>query len=319
MENSGAGVSKPAVPGGQIDSGQMEMGVRRRLRDKRSDDFAYQEDAREPAKIVEVGAHKEAPLLPEVPQLMDLDESADDETDDVEILITTDESSSENEFMSDDEYRIHFTVEDGWGVKGKGQAEQSKSNTGKWKELSRLRLAILGGRRSGGTSASASGSASASALGSASARASSSTTVRPPIGPHETNVTSTSSGGFTHSTDESRMRDDESMESGGTSASASGSASASALGSASARASSSTTVRPPIGPHETNVTSTSSGGFTHSTDESRMRDDESMELDESMEHNHDDAMDHGPSVAYFDRSGSVLFTEEGARIICSTF
>lgn len=68
-----------------------------------------------------------------------------------------------------------------------------------------------------------------------------------------------------------------------------------------------------------NVTSTSSGGFTRSTDESRMHDDESMDSDESIEHEHDDDMNLGPSVAYFDRSGSVVFTEEGARIICSTF
>ncbi|VFR01949.1 unnamed protein product [Cuscuta campestris] len=144
------------------------------------------------------------------------------------------------------------------GDKGKGHAEQTKSNTGKWKELSRLRHAILGGGRSSGTSASAS-------------------------------------------------------------ASASGSASASASGSASARASGTATVRVPTGPHGMNVTSTSSGGFTRSTDESRMHDDESMDSDESIEHEHDDAMNLGPSVAYFDRSGSVVFTEEGARIICSTF
>ncbi|VFR01442.1 unnamed protein product [Cuscuta campestris] len=50
-----------------------------------------------------------------------------------------------------------------------------------------------------------------------------------------------------------------------------------------------------------------------------MHNDESMDSDESIEHEHDDAMNLGPSVAYFDRSGSVVFTEEGARIICSTF
>ncbi|VFQ90379.1 unnamed protein product [Cuscuta campestris] len=34
MENSGAGVSKPTMPGGEIDLGQMERGVGRRLRDR---------------------------------------------------------------------------------------------------------------------------------------------------------------------------------------------------------------------------------------------------------------------------------------------
>ncbi|VFQ81960.1 unnamed protein product [Cuscuta campestris] len=150
------------------------------------------------------------------------------------------------------------------GDKGKGHAEQTKSNTGKWKELSRLRHAILGGGRSSGTSASASvsasGSASASASGSASARAS-------------------------------------------------------------ARASGTATVRVPTGPHGTNVTSTSSGGFTRSTDESRMHDDESMDFDESIEHENDDAMDLGSSVAYFDRSGrNMPFGTLALMIVlCSVF
>ncbi|VFQ71137.1 unnamed protein product [Cuscuta campestris] len=70
---------------------------------KSTDDFAYQEDARVAVEIVEVEPHEEAPLLAEVPQLIDLDDSEDEESYDVEILITTDESSSENVFMSDDE------------------------------------------------------------------------------------------------------------------------------------------------------------------------------------------------------------------------
>ncbi|VFQ73096.1 unnamed protein product [Cuscuta campestris] len=173
---------------------------------KSTDNFAYQEDARVVVEIVEVEPHEEAPLLAEFPQLIDLDDSEDEESDDVEILITTDESSSEN-------IKRHI---------GQRICECIKQRI------------------------------------SASARAS-------------------------------------------------------------ARASGTATVRVPTGHHSTNVTSTSSGGFTRSTDESRMHDDESMDSDESIEHEHGDAMDLGPSVAYFDRSGSVVFTEEGARIICSTF
>ncbi|VFQ67779.1 unnamed protein product [Cuscuta campestris] len=54
---------------------------------KSTDDFEYQEDARVAVEIVEVEPHEEAPLLAEFPQLIDLDDSEDEESDDVEIQL----------------------------------------------------------------------------------------------------------------------------------------------------------------------------------------------------------------------------------------